>query len=413
MTFSRRDFLKTFVIVPAGFALLPQSLVRAVMAPPGSGSRNLVLIDLRGGNDGLNMVVPYALAGGAYYSEFRPTLGVPLGSVLQLGGGIGLNPGMTALKTHFDAGRLAIAQGVSYTSPSFSHEVAQRIWEKGDPTDAAVDGWLGRFLAGLGAPSTPNAVAVSDTLTLALTGSGTFVPNFDKLSDFTFPSDGYHPGDKNNRRAAYAAIAAGLSGADAKLATMGAASTGILELIDLFATVPQFPHVGTYPGNTSLSSGLKLSARLLNADIGMRYFHLPWGGFDTHADQEADGYHTTRMQKLSDAMHAFWQDLSSVGLADDTLVVVVSEFGRTVYENGSGGTDHGSINPVLVFGNGAAGGFASPHPSMDPVDLAENGELPMTTDLRDVLGTLVNDWLGGSAATVFPGHSLTALPLIS
>ncbi len=413
MTISRRDFLRNFVLVPAGFALLPQSLLRAVMAPSGAGTRNLVLIDLRGGNDGLNMVVPYGLAGGTYSSEFRPTLGVPLSGVLPLGGGIGLNPGMTALKSHFDAGRLAIAQGVSYANPSFSHEVAQRVWEKGDPGDAAADGWLGRFLAGLGAPASPNAVAVSDTLTLALTGSGSFVPNFDKLSDFAFPSDSHHPGDKGNRRAAYSAIASGLAGADSQLATMAASSAGILDLIDVFATVPPFPHVGTYPTNTSLSTSLKLSARLLNADIGMRYFHLPWGGFDTHADQEVDGYHTTRMQKLSDAMDAFWQDLSSVGLAGDTLVVVVSEFGRTVYENGSGGTDHGSVNPVLVFGNGAAGGFASAHPSMDPVDLGENGELPMTTDLRDVLGTLVQEWLGGDAGAVFPGHVLSTLPLVA
>ncbi|HTE05143.1 MAG TPA: DUF1501 domain-containing protein [Planctomycetota bacterium] len=412
MNVTRRNFLKSLAMLPAGYALLPQGLLRAIMAPPGAGPRNLVLVDLRGGNDGLNMVVPYGLAGGSYYGEFRQSLAVPLSAVLPLAGGIGLNPGLLALKAHFHAGRLAIAQGVSYPEPSFSHEVAQRIWQTGDPANAAPDGWLGRFLAQLGVPSSPSAVAVSGTLELLVTGSGGFVPNFQHLQDFSFPSDDEHAGDKANRRAAYAAITAGLAGSGGHLATMADTSTGILELIDLFATVPPFTSVGTYPAGSSLSSGLKLTMRLLHADIGMRYFHIPWGGFDTHADQELDGFHSKRMALLGDALHAFWQDLGSAGLADDTLVVVFSEFGRTVHENGSGGTDHGSVAPVLVFGNAAVGGLATPHPSMDPADLTESGELPMTTDLRDVFGTLVADWLGGDAAAIFPGHALTTLPLL-
>jgi uncharacterized protein (DUF1501 family) len=424
MKLTRRDFLRNCVVVPAGMALLPGSVLRAMFAPPGGNGRNLVLVDLRGGNDGLNMVVPYGLNGGTYYSEFRPTLGVPLAKVLPLTGSIGLNQSMASLKTHYDAGRLAIAQGVSYPEPSYSHEVAQRIWQNGDPANAAPDGWLARFLAQLGAPSSPNAVALSDTLTLMLSGAGSFVPNFQKLADFTFPYDGDHPQDKANREAAFTAIASGLANpggqpgggqsaaAAAHLAAMSATSTGILDLIQLFSTVPPFQHVGVYPPNNGLSGSLKTTVRLMHANIGMRYFHLLYGGFDTHADQEQGDFHSLRLGMLSDALHAFWQDLQAVGLADDTLVVVFSEFGRTVYENGSGGTDHGSVNPVLVFGNAVTGGLANAHPSMDPGDLTGEGELPMAADFRDVFGTVVSRWLGGDAGAVFPGHTLAPLPFL-
>src|SRR5262249_32030408 len=199
-------------------------------------------------------------------------------------GTAGLNPTMAALKGHFDAGRLAIVQGVGYPQPSFSHEVAQKIWQTGDTSVGSSEGWLARWLQQLGGVASPNAVAVRDTLTLLMSQSGGFVPAFTELDDFVFPYDGWNAWDKQNRRDAYAAIAAGLASAPAAdVASMAGTSTGILGLIDLFATVPAFSGPGTYPEDSDLAEALQLTARLLNADIGMRYFHVPWGGFDTHA----------------------------------------------------------------------------------------------------------------------------------
>src|SRR5262249_33808692 len=152
---------------------------------------NLVLIDLRGGCDGLNMVVPFGVTGGTYYSEFRKSLAIPKNQVLQLSAEVGLNPKMTALKSHFDAGRLAVVQGVSYPVPNYSHEIAQTIWQSGDVSGFATQGWLAKHLAALGGPG-PTAVAVEDTLTLLLTGSGGFVPAFTDIGQFVFPSDPYH-----------------------------------------------------------------------------------------------------------------------------------------------------------------------------------------------------------------------------
>ena len=411
MTFSRRDFLK-FMALPAAAGLLARPKLHAFFSGDGS-VRNLILVDLRGGCDGLNLVVPYGVNGGTYYTEFRGSLAVPQNQVLALSGQVGLNPRMTALKAHYDLGRLAVVQGVSYPDPDFSHEVASAIWQSGALAGFAPQGWLAKHLQAQ-AVAGPAAVSLDESITLLLDGSGGFVPAFTDIGQFEFPSDPYHQPDKDNRRAAYAAIAAGLAGSpQPSLASMSATSTGLLDLIDQFEALPTFSHVGAYPDNTELSDLLKLVAQLMYGNLGLRYFHVPYGGWDTHADQESDDYHSDRLGKVSDALSAFHADLAAMGLADDTLVVVFSEFGRTVYQNGSKGTDHGTVNPVLVFGNGVSGGLTTAHPSMDPGDLTEDNELPMVADFRDVFGTVVEDWLGGSAATCFPGHTLTNLGLVT
>ena len=286
--------------------------------------RNLILLDLKGGCDGLNMVVPFGVDGGTYSSVFRQSLAIPQGLLLPVSGSIGLNPRMTALKSHFDAGRLAIVQGVSYPQPSFSHEVAQAVWQTGEPSGFGAQGWLGKHLAASGGPG-PQAVSVDDNLTLLLDGSGGFVPAFTDIGQFTFPYDGWNAWDKANRQAAYAAVADGLAGhPKASLAAMSSTSAGLLALIDQFAALPTFAHVGAYP-DTYLSDLLKAVVQLLHGNLGLRYFHVPFGGWDTHADQESDDYHSERLGLVSDALDALWQDLSALGVAGDTLVVVFSE----------------------------------------------------------------------------------------
>ena len=388
MPFSRREFLK-LACLPAAATLLSKPLLRAMFAPVEGGPRNLVLIDLQGGCDGLNMVVPFGVNGGTYYSEFRKSLAIPQNKLLLLSGQVGLNPKMTALKSHFDAGRLAVVQGVSYPVPNYSHEIAATIWQSGNVSGFATQGWLGKHLASQGGPG-PSAVAVEGSLTLLLDGSGGFVPAFTDKGQFKFPFDPYHDEDKNNRRAAWQAIAANFAAhPDAKLASMSSTCGGLLNLIDAFEAMPELTHVGAYPEDSWLAEELRLVAELLNGGLGLRYFHVPFGGWDTHADQDQDSYHSDRLGEVSACISAFREDLLSVGLAQDTLVVVFSEFGRTVYQNGSKGTDHGSVNPVLVFGDGVNGGLITPHPAMDPDALTEDGELPMVTDFRDVFGTVV------------------------
>jgi len=408
MSVSRRDFLKkSLVFVPAA-AVAPHILMRAAVAAPGGSARNLVLIELDGGNDGMNTLVPHGLNGGAYYTEFRPTVNVAPGSVLDIGGGLGLNPGLAALKAQFDGGRLAVLPGIGYPSPSFSHEVSSGIWASGDPAMGVIDGWLGRMLAQFPTPSFPCALDVSSHLDRILVGSGGFVPAFSSIGSFNFPYDSHEWSDQTNRRVAYEAAVDGLNGQAGKVGAMSATAKGMLGLIDTLQGVPEFNHVGAYPEGY-WSNSLRLVARLANAGLGLRIFHVPFGGFDTHGDQELDGYYTNKMQQLSDGIQALTDDLATVGQANDTIFVIYSEFGRTIYENGSAGTDHGSTNTAFVVGPQVNGGVVTPHPPVDPTQLDNDGELARTADFRDIFGTIASKWYGADVSSLFPGHTVTDL----
>ena len=242
-----------------------------------------------------------------------------------------------------------------------------------------------------------------------IAGSGTLVPAIKSVSEFVLPYDSKYSGDKTNRRDAYEAMANGLtSSPDGNTAAVADTMLDILGLVDTFKTIPAYTPVATFPNN-SFGKAMKLVAQLLKANLGVRYFHVSYGGFDTHSDQETNNYHTARLQTISDGLDALYSDLAGLGLADDTIFVVYTEFGRTVYENGSKGTDHGTIVPMLVLGNGVIGGLTTPHPSMDPANLTSSKQPPKVVDFRDVWGTILEKWLGGTAATIFPGYGFTDL----
>ncbi|MGH7151491.1 MAG: DUF1501 domain-containing protein, partial [Planctomycetota bacterium] len=386
---TRRGFLKTGVCTLSAAALGPGILLRSVAGARGAPPRNLLLVELDGGNDGLNTIVPWGVDGGAYYTEYRPTLSVPEPQVLKVPGApVGFHPSLAQLKAHYDAGRLAVVQGVSYPNPSFSHDTSMRIWHTGWPASPWQEGWLARYLNLHPTPAFPSALEVFDHRTLLTGGTDGFLPAAESFDDVSFPSDGLHPGDAGNRKDAYAAIAAGAETSPDPLGSIAATSSGLVDLIDAFSTIAPVPYVGTYPPGR-LGRSLRLVVRLLVADVGLRTFHLGYGGFDTHDDQDVGGYHAGLLARLSLGLDALHADLVANGLADDTLVVVFSEFGRTVYQNGSHGSDHGSVNPVLVFGNGVNGGFATSHPSLDPGDLTPDAEPAMVADFRDVFGTVL------------------------
>lgn len=410
---SRRRFLQSGLALGSMAALSPNVWLRSALASAAGPPRNLVVIELFGGNDGLNMIVPYGVNGGTYYSEFRGSIAIPEPQVLKVPASnvVGFHPSLEKLKDHFLAGRLAVAQGVGYPQPSFSHEFAQQIWAKGDPTGAAASSWLARMVD-LHPASFPVAADLFDHLTPALQGATELVPALESASGFDFPYDEWYPGDADNLRATYETIVAGTGAMGGSLGAVSGTSTEMLSLVDAFAGIPEPALVGSYP-NAYFSSALQLALQLLSSGLGTRIVHLGYGGFDTHSDQNIDGYHANLLQTLSEGLDAFHTDLTALGLADSTLVVVYSEFGRTVYENGSRGTDHGTVAPVLIFGNSVLGGFVTSHPTMDPTMLSPEGELPMTTDFRDVFGTIVSRWLQEDPAIAFPGQSLNDLGFLA
>ena len=207
MTHSRREFLRRGLFTLPTALLAPGFLARSMMAAPGSSIRNLIMIELEGGNDGLNTLVPYGVNGGNYYSLFRPTLHVPESSLLKINGELGFNPSFAGIKTLYDAGRVAVVQGVSYPNHSFSHVVAARFWAKGNE-DPQGDGWIARMLALDPLPSFPCAMDVREALSPGFQGTDRFVPAFKGFANFGFPYDGPYSSDKNNRRVLFEAALA-------------------------------------------------------------------------------------------------------------------------------------------------------------------------------------------------------------
>ncbi|MFN0205522.1 MAG: DUF1501 domain-containing protein [Planctomycetota bacterium] len=414
MAFSRRELLRHAIFTAPAIYLGPQLVLRTAFGSAWSGPKNLVFIELQGGNDGINTIVPYGKDSGMYYTIYRPTIGIPESSLLKVNSEIGFHPSLSALKSHFDAGRVAVIQGCCYPNPNFSHDVAAGILDTGTPSNPYNAGWVARHISLQSPGAFPLGVeASSSQVDGILDGSGTLIPAIRSVSEFVLPFDSKYSADKTNRRIAYEAMAQGMSAAPGSGGQMANTSLDLLGLVDTFKTIPAYAATGAYPSNSSLSKALKLVAQLLKANLGARYFHVGYGGFDTHSEQDKNSYHSNLLLTLSNAIDAFYTDLTALQMMDDTLIVVYTEFGRTVYENGSEGTDHGTISPILVIGNSVNGGLTTPHPSMHVSNLTNHKQPPMVVDFRDVWCTILAQWLGGSPAQVFPGYSYSNLGFLN
>lgn len=415
MVLSRRELLRRGTWALPGLALGPGVFLRSAIASPTSKNRNLIIIELAGGNDGLNTLVPYGLNGGSYYSVFRQTLGVPEADLLKIPGEpVAFAKSCIELKALYDLGRVAIIQGVGYPVPNFSHEISRRIWHAGTvggATAGASEGWLARYLNVLPPTANPTAAEIGNHSYLLTEGANGLVPAVFEVGDYQFPLDAAHPGDATSRKLAYTAIVNAMKGGVGLPASIARTGSDILGVIEQFKTVPDIPFVGAY-SPTLLSFGLQTIIKLIKANFGMRVFHIVFGGFDTHSLQNQGGLHQALLRKLSMAIGGFHTDLIAQGIEHETLTVVCSEFGRRVYENGSAGTDHGTVNPMMVIGSKVLGGFVNPHPAMDPTALDATDELPMQADYRDVFGTILQNWYAEPTPTisqVFPGHAFANL----
>jgi uncharacterized protein (DUF1501 family) len=415
MGFTRRSFLGRSLAVVGASAVAPSVLVKGVLAPrtayaaPGR-PRSLVLLRLYGGDDGLNTVVPYGI--GKYY-DGRPTIAVPAADVLAIDGTIGFNPRMALMKSHYDAGRLAVIQSVGYPDPSLSHFRSEVIWQNADPVGLPATGWIGRYLDTISPQGDPKVRGVNvsyglDPVFEASHANVFVVPGLDNLG---FPTDYAFYGDMQNKRDAFETIA--LQNRSAPLAqTLGARGFVLSRNVDLYAGLPRDLST-TFP-DTDLSRGFATVAQMIAAQdagtIAAGIYQVGIGGFDTHAEQNAEGGHLDLWSNISASLDAFHKELTARGLADDVLVVTYSEFGRRVEENGSTGTDHGTAAPMFAFGNPVAGGVYGPNPDLD--DLDDDGDLKFAVDFREVYATLIERWLGGDSAQIL-GASFTPVPFLA
>jgi uncharacterized protein (DUF1501 family) len=406
MNFSRRQFVKGGVTAfTFGFAA-PQMLCDIAFAQ-GVPSRNLVVVYLSGGNDSLSTVIPYRDP--AYVSR-RPTLAIPAGNVLQIGTdassvALGLHPRLTGLKAIFDAGRLAIVQRTGYPNQSRSHFTGFDIWGTASTTNTSGTGWLGRYLDSLSQPvdplvawntvrETPRPLMARVVGVPAITSPATYA--------FSSPNGGAEAGYE---RTAQMRISSHLPVDRPHLAFVNSTTQAALGTLDRVATVGTYRPANTYPNN-GFGQALTAVAGAMNKQIGTKVFWVQTGGFDTHASQGTNqGAYFNLMATLGDGLKAFHDDLSAQGLLNNTVVLVYTEFGRRISENGSLGTDHGAGGNMMVLGGLVRGGLygTAPNLSLDPSNPTlenNNGDVKFETDFRSVYAKILDGWLGSNSVAV-------------
>lgn len=362
---------------------------------PGGDDRVLVLLNLQGGNDGLNCVVPHG--NGAYY-QMRPTLAIPRGDVLAIDDQLGFNPQMQAFKSLYDRGNVAVVQGVGYPNPDHSHFRSTEIWQTAAPDRYEHTGWLGRYLDEAKLPESNlfNGVAISQVLPEALISNRIDVPAIAQLNGYGLTSDRnavsrqtYSELVRDNRfpfQSPYLAHIAEIE---------DHAQRGSEELPRLVAG---YRSEATYPA-TPLGRSLALAAQMVGSKIGTRVIYVAHGSFDTHINQKA--VQDRLLGEFSDAMAAFYSDLAAHGNDKRVLTMTFSEFGRRIEENASRGTDHGEASPLFLIGGGVKGGVYGALPN-----LAQNnmGNLGFTTDFRSVYATVLERWLGRPSEQILMGR---------
>jgi uncharacterized protein (DUF1501 family) len=405
MPISRRDFL----IRSSGFvtvsAMVPRWAVKDARLFEESvaadfPNRTLVVIELAGGNDDLNTVIPYT---DSLYLQLRSRIGVPANTVLPLNDRLGLNPVMTGLKSLWDANRVAVVENVGYPNSSLSHFAARDVWHTADPQLAQRHGWLGRwadrYIAGNGNPL--SCAAISQSLPRTLLADNVGVPSFVNLASYQYATDGQYPGDRNNQIRTFLTQNGGEYEIANPVDTLSQVGEDAIASSNILQTVGTgYVPGGSYPAGT-LGAGLLLIAQIVNANVGARILYITFGGFDNHATQATD--QPPLLTAFSNGIKALFDDLDAHGKSHDVLLMSWSEFGRRPQDNGSNGTDHGTLGSHFVVGDAVKPGIYGGVP--DLANLDRNGNRTMQNDFRSYYGTILQDWLGADAAAILgPGY---------
>jgi len=371
--------------------------------------RVLVIVQLSGGNDGLNTVVPYGMD---EYYRARRGIGIAQDQALDLGGrmGLGLHPALAPMKAMYDAGRCALYQGVGYPNPNRSHFKSMDIWHTADTTGTGA-GWLGRYMdaecVGFGKgesgslEGSPAGVAIGRTAPLAMQGGKVKPVAFETPDLFRWLGEDHDPGlkgayDALNRRQAKADSG---GGSNAAFLTRTALDAQVSS--DLIRKAVASPPLVEYPGNP-LARQLAMIARMIGAGLKTRVYYATLGGFDTHAGQGGRyGRHAQLLGQFAQSVRAFYRDLKEQGNDARVMTLTFSEFGRRVSQNASGGTDHGTAAPMFLFGPMVRPGVHGDHPSMRNLD---DGDLRHTLDFRHVYAGVLEKWMGAQSRGVLQGR---------
>lgn len=345
--------------------------------------RILVVVELTGGNDGLNTIVPYR---DDVYYRARPNLAIPKNQVIAVTDEAGFHPSLAGFERLYKSGQMAVVEGCGYPNPILSHFASMRFWHTGVRDSVEALGWVGRFADASTPPGTPNPVIhFGGSQSLAVRGEVHTPLVFDNSEQRRWESTDEDStasrGSGRNRDTPNPALRwARATTADAMEigAQVRDACTSYRTPVD-------------YGRRSGFASDLRRVAALIAADLPLRVYYVSYRGnrFDTHVHQ-AD-LHSRLLLQTADAVNSFAQDVERLGRGDDVAVLMFTEFGRRLNENGSQGTDHGTAGPMFIVGKGVQGGFYGRAPSLTDLD---HGHLKMTTDFRCVYATMISEWMG-------------------
>jgi uncharacterized protein (DUF1501 family) len=380
----RRDFLKNSALMSGAF-MVPAFLkpFEALAMNELTGFKNLVIIQLSGGNDGLNTIIPY---GNDIYYQKRKTIAVNQPDIIKLNDMQGLNPSLSALKEIYDQGWMSIINSVGYPNPDRSHFRSMDIWQTAsDSNQFLTTGWIGRYLdSACQTCSKPyTAIEVDDTLSLAMKGAKM------KAIAVQDPNKLY----QTTREPFFKDLVQAHNSANLNEDNLGYLYKTMIETYSsadyIQNTSKTYTVTAQYPA-TGLGNQLKTVSKFINSGLQTRVYYVSLSGFDTHVGQQ--NQQGRQLKIYADAVAAFIKDLKQSGKLDDTLVMTFSEFGRRVEQNASNGTDHGTANNILIYGGKLTkAGIYNDAPDLATLD---NGDLKYQVDFRDVYATLLDKWLG-------------------
>ena len=386
----------------------------------------LVVLQMAGGNDGLNMVVPFA---DDAYHRARPRLSLPADQTLKIDNYVGLNPKLAGLKSLYDEGHVGIVQGVAYPNPNRSHFRSTEIWQTASDADHTLsEGWLGRYFDNCCAGADPTVgVAIGEETPQAFAAKNQTGVTFSRPEQFRFRPSEPDGGRMSAEEMLFRQLNETASGGEAVAAPDGASVGAIngktksdLSTLDflqrtaldaqlssdkILAIARKSKSTVTYPQG-QLAASLNIIARMIGGGLPTRVYYASQGGFDTHAGQI--NAHQRLMTEFNDAVTAFVSDLKQQGNFERVLLMTFSEFGRRVQENANGGTDHGAAAPMFVLGGAIKPGLFGKYPSLTDLD---NGDLKFNTDFRSVYGTVLDRWLKAPSQTVL-GRKFSSLAIV-
>lgn len=434
---TRREFLRTSMLGVAATWTLPVFLEKTFFAldamaanavtqtATGKDGTILVVLQLAGGNDGLNTLVPYA---DDAYHRARPRLALPNEQILTIDHHVGLNPKLAGLKSLYEEGHLAIVQGVGYPNPNRSHFRSTEIWQTASDADRnETHGWLGRYFDNCCSGADPTiGVAIGEEMPQAFAAKNPTGITFSRPEQFRWRASASNTGHMSTEEIFFRQ----LNGFDeentpaatdgASIGTLPGTSKSDLSTLDflqrtaldaqlssdrILAIARKYKSTVPYPQG-QLAASLNIIARMIAGGLTTRVYYASQGGFDTHAGQF--NTHGRLMTELNDTIAAFVADLKQQGNFERVLLITFSEFGRRVAENANGGTDHGTAAPMFVLGGRVKPGLFGKHPSLTDLD---DGDLKFNTDFRSVYGTVLDSWLNTPSQIVL-GRKFPSLAIL-